>query len=306
MFANRKDPNRFSLNMLQQMRQRIENGDSLTVVAKDNHVSKPKLKELFIQNGIEMPLLKTGPKEFECEPETVNQMFDYKGIFNVGYKRVADKFDVSQRHVYKIFKENSLLMVKNKRKPKIHNKRFVAKYANQLWHSDLHYWKKVIIDGKETKTYLIGFIDDRSRLILHCAIINAKTSALCAGELLCCLQKYPPPAMITIDNGGEFVGTDFQDVLKAHKIKCNKTFPYTPEMNGKIERWWKTLEMAKTYDCTLEDVVLEYNTVWKHSALKPLIGHKATPAFAYETMERWEEGKLFDLDYSEPESISQQ
>ena len=41
--------------------------------------------------------------------------------------------------------------------------------------------------------------------------------------------------MITIDNGTEFIGQQFQNVLEEFNIKCHRTHPYTPQENGKIE-----------------------------------------------------------------------
>lgn len=50
------------------------------------------------------------------------------------------------------------------------------------------------------------------------------------------------------DNGSEFAsknnvdGHAFEKLLKYLKIKHRYTKPYCPQTNGKIERFWKTLE----------------------------------------------------------------
>ena len=100
-------------------------------------------------------------------------------------------------------------------------------YVNQLWHTDIHY-----ITINNERHYLIGFIDDRSRFLLHFEIIPVKTSALASNALLNAIGKHSKPKMITIDNGGEFVGELFQCVLIVYGIKCFRTKPYTPQQNG--------------------------------------------------------------------------
>lgn len=95
-----------------------------------------------------------------------------------------------------------------KEKGPTHLQRFVAKYNGQAWHADLHYLQKD--NANAAQKYLISFIDDRSRLILHYEVLEQKTSALCAEQLTIALTKIPPgalaPKTMIIDNGMEFVG----------------------------------------------------------------------------------------------------
>ena len=46
------------------------------------------------------------------------------------------------------------------------------------------------------------------------------------------------------DNGLEFV--DLHSAINSKSlIELHRTHPYTPQKNGKIERWWETLERSK-------------------------------------------------------------
>ena len=48
------------------------------------------------------------------------------------------------------------------------------------------------------------------------------------------------------DNGGEYMGKQFKDVLIKNKIKHEQSAPYSPHQNGAAERQWRTLfDMAR-------------------------------------------------------------
>ena len=96
------------------------------------------------------------------------------------------------------------------------------------------------------KVYLIGFIDDRTRFLLYYEVMGSKTSKKCAESLdkaVSHAKVRPKPQ--TIDNRGEFIGESFQNVLKDYGIEQYRTHPYSPQENGKIERFWLTIERAK-------------------------------------------------------------
>ena len=64
------------------------------------------------------------------------------------------------------------------------------------------------------------------------------------------------------DNGGEYIGTQFKNILRERGIKHTTTAPYTPKQNGKAERNWRTLmDMAR---CLLHDSTLP-KRYWMHA-----------------------------------------
>ena len=46
---------------------------------------------------------------------------------------------------------------------------------------------------------------------------------------------------LRIDNGGEYISSDFQEFLKEKGIRHELTIPHTPEQNGVVERINHTL-----------------------------------------------------------------
>ena len=82
----------------------------------------------------------------------------------------------------------------------------------------------------------------------------------------------------------EFIGELFQCDLIVYGIKCFRTKPYTPQQNGKIERFWETLEKSATKELNgkyLEIIVSEYNSVCPHNGLLKLTVKPMTPLEAW-------------------------
>ena len=151
--------------------------------------------------------------------------------------------------------------------------------------------------------YLIAFIDDCSRYVVHWEVIDEKTSIASALALAHALEKAPKPKMITIDNGGEFIGKEFQDVMNEKSIECFRTHPYTPEENGKVERFWLTLERARNEErqldeCYINAIINEYNDVWEHSGLREQLGFSSTPSKAWGTLEKYNGQSDAEIIYS--------
>ena len=59
---------------------------------------------------------------------------------------------------------------RNYREEKKHDLRFVARYVNQAWNTDLHYLD-LIKEENYHQRYFIGFFDDRSRKLLYYEIL---------------------------------------------------------------------------------------------------------------------------------------
>ena len=158
-------------------------------------------------------------------------MVQYRKKFHVGVHRtfeaaVSRGFRTSERSVRKIFEIKGLFCFKLKKNVEnMHDKKYHAKYAGQLWHTDLHYLNKL----NNIQYYLIAFIDDCTRFVIYWEVIDEKTSYASAKALINALSKTTKPKTITFDNGGEFIGPEFQQVLQEKGIECHRTHPRTLE-----------------------------------------------------------------------------
>jgi transposase InsO family protein len=177
------------------------------------------------------------------------------------------------------------------RLPRVHNHRFVARYVDYLWHTDLH--EIQVTDDPATgiyTLYLIAFIDDASRFIIQHRLLSDKKSATCARVLAEAFRSAAPPCVLGSDNGGEFIGDAFSSVLAEFGVFHWRTQPHTPEQNGKMERFWRTLENAREgrfSEQLIADIVHEYNNKWIHRSLR------RTPAAA----------RHFGINWRDPNAV---
>ena len=65
---------------------------------------------------------------------------------------------------------------------------------------------------------------------------------------------YPRPLEVTFDQGGEFTGNEFDELLDSYGIKPKPSTSRNPQSNGLIERVHQTLHnMLRTFDLQLQE-----------------------------------------------------
>ncbi|CAI7854681.1 unnamed protein product [Closterium sp. NIES-54] len=93
--------------------------------------------------------------------------------------------------------------------------------------------------------YFFTIVDDHTRAVW---VYPLKTKGEVAAAVL---KEWMPRAqresghkvkVIRTDNGGEFIGADFEAVLKKKGIQHQLTVPYNPQQNGVAERFNRTLQ----------------------------------------------------------------
>ncbi|CAI7915837.1 unnamed protein product [Closterium sp. NIES-54] len=99
--------------------------------------------------------------------------------------------------------------------------------------------------------YFLTIVDDHTRAVW---VYPLKSKGEVAAAVL---KEWMPRAqrgsghkvkVICTDNGGEFIGADFESVLKKKGIEHQLTVPYNPQHNGVAERFTRTLQEGA---CTL-------------------------------------------------------
>ncbi len=188
-------------------------------------------------------------------------------------------FDISHQGVHNIFVRYGLNHIKRlKRKSE---RRYERGKPNELWHIDIKgpFWIKGV-----GKVYTIGIIDDYSRYIVSCELRMDQEMETVIGELRAAIAKYGEPLDIINDNGLQFVSlyegslNGFQKLLQELGIKQIRCRVHTPETNGKIERFWQTLErecLSLYYFTSLEEAqakVKEFVDNYNHHRLSKALG----------------------------------
>ena len=200
---------------------------------------------------------------------------------------IEGKFKVhpSVSTIYRTFKRYPL----NEKKKKA-IRRYEKKYPGELVHADTYRLAKTLTIERKGY-YLLGVIDDCSRLC-HVELIERQTAAEVTKAYFKChkwMQAHGiEPEVVMTDNGVEFTTYTSQKAKETHffetmlsiiNVKHIYTKPYHPQVNGKIERFWRILyeECILCQDKTLtkeeltaelEGFMWRYNYERRHSALK--------------------------------------
>lgn len=244
----------------------------------------------FKQSGKELDLLpsKRGPKYKSRRPLSFieNKVIELRNKGNNKFEIVnilkpsLSKFTPSASGVYNILKRNNL----NRLTPVIrkNHRKIIKERMGQLGHIDCHYLSKNVIKGQNKKLYLVCLIDDYSRLA-WAEVVEDITSLTVMFATLKCLNILADHYQIKFeeilsDNGPEFgpriskqkQNHPFERMLMELGIKHRYTRPYRPQTNGKVERFWRTLEDDLIRDTNfdsleeLKEELLQYVYYYNH------------------------------------------
>ena len=121
-------------------------------------------------------------------------------------------------------------------------RRFVRVGRNTLWQSDCKYGPHVPNDkGKNTRTYLLSFIDDCTRVIPHSEFYFNHRVPVLEDCFRKGMLKFGKPDSVYVDNGAEFTSKWMRIGCARLGIKHLKTAPYSAESKGKVERFQRTV-----------------------------------------------------------------
>jgi transposase InsO family protein len=124
------------------------------------------------------------------------------------------------------------------------HRRFQADHPNQIWQSDIMYgpWLPDPRQPEKTKrTYLVAFIDDRSRLAPHAEFYWDERYPRLENTLRKAVLRRGLPRIIYVDNGAVYSTRKLDAIcasLGIRKISCQ---PYSPQGKGKVERFFETV-----------------------------------------------------------------
>ena len=151
---------------------------------------------------------------------------------------VLQNKDLPLTTIYRFFHQNNLMrktpMIKDRRK-------FEAQMPNDIWQSDVMHGPRLLIDGKHKKTYLIAFMDDHSRLIVHGCFYTSESTAAFITAFEQALLKRGLPRKLYVDNGSAFKSRLLMYATASLGIALIHATPAQPQGKGKIERVFKTI-----------------------------------------------------------------
>ena len=141
--------------------------------------------------------------------------------------------------VYRFLRRNGL-MEKDRTIPE-DRRRFEAELPNDLWQCDVMHGPGVNHEGKKRKTYLIGFIDDHSRLVPYAEFYLSEALKWFLVAFQEALLRRGLPRKIYTDNGSAFRSHHLEHTAASLGIALIHSRPYKPQGKGKIERFFRTV-----------------------------------------------------------------
>ena len=159
--------------------------------------------------------------------------------------------------------------------------------AGELGHLDCHYLSKDLILGAKQRYYLVSVVDACTRLAWTEVAADLKSLTVMFATLkslnLLSVEYGVRFEAILTDNGAELASPRRPDthpverMLRELGITHRYTRPYRPQTNGKVERFWRTLNDDLLDGTTFESVeelkqelveyLLYYNTLRPHQGL---------------------------------------
>ncbi|OGI16819.1 MAG: hypothetical protein A2287_02255 [Candidatus Melainabacteria bacterium RIFOXYA12_FULL_32_12] len=180
-------------------------------------------------------------------------------------KKELREFAPSPSSIYNICKRYGLNKLKKQQKQE--RRKIIMQRAGELAHIDCHYLSKGITIKDYPKLYLVAIVDGYSRIAWVEVIEDIKSLTVMFSVLRCInmiTNRYKIHfETVMTDNGAEFgSGKDadnkmdhpFERMLYEMGIKHKYTKPYRPQTNGKVERFWKTINEDMIEDACYEDI----------------------------------------------------
>jgi len=147
-------------------------------------------------------------------------------------------FNVSERKIQEIFNKNGFKTNRRSRPSQIKFVKYEKERLNELWHCD---WTTCPF----TKQYIIAFIDDCTRLLIHAEYFAQASTENTILAFKNAIRKQGKPESILTDNGVQFTPArsekgPFTLFCEEQGIKHILGRVHHPQTNGKIERWFGT------------------------------------------------------------------
>lgn len=137
---------------------------------------------------------------------------------------------------------------------------------NMMWQSDVMEAFYISNNtGSSKLVYLIGFIDDHSRRILHCQFYYDATLPRLEDCLKKAVIKFGSPSSLYVDNGKVYISDNFKLICAKLGINLKYSTPYHPQGKGKIEVFWKYVQSSFVSEIKHNKVtnIMELNDIFQ-------------------------------------------
>lgn len=123
-------------------------------------------------------------------------------------------------------------------------RRFAYEHAGELWMSDVMHGPAVVVAGRrKQKTYLIGLLDDATRVVPYAAFALSENTSAFLPVLKQGVMRRGVPLRLYVDNGAAYRSHHLSLVCARLGVTLIHARPYQPAGKGKQERFFRTVRM---------------------------------------------------------------
>lgn len=158
--------------------------------------------------------------------------------------QVPEGVELKRSTVHRLLQRHGLTGGQRAHSTAADRRRFSFERAGQLWMSDVMHGPKVCVEGgRKKKTYLIGFLDDATRVVPYAAFMHSENTVSYLSVFKQALMRRGIPERLYVDNGSAFRSRQLSLVCAKLSIALVHARPYRPQGKGKQERWFRTVRM---------------------------------------------------------------
>jgi transposase InsO family protein len=181
--------------------------------------------------------------------ESINRIHDIKQQFpyitgKAIYQKLVEEGFVKAKStslatVHRYIRENNL---KTKQIAGNEVKSFEMEFANDCWQADTSHGPIINVDGKKQKAYLIAFIDDASRMLLHTQFYFNDNAVNMQDSFKKAVAKYGVPHKLFVDNGKSYDNLQLKYICASLGLLLIHARPYCGSSKGKVERVFRSIK----------------------------------------------------------------
>lgn len=146
--------------------------------------------------------------------------------------------------VHRLLSRHGLMEKKRDEPTSKDRRRFAFDKAGELWMSDVMHGPTVAAEnGRRRKAYLIGLLDDATRVVPYAAFALAENTAAFLPVLQQAILRRGIPKRLYVDNGAAYRSSHLSLVCAKLGVTLIHARPYQPQGKGKQERWFRTVRM---------------------------------------------------------------
>ena len=160
----------------------------------------------------------------------------YKKLIEENY---IDKEKISLSTILRYLKKNNL---KSGQISNIERRMFEMENVNDCWQADSSAGPYIKINNIKYATYIIMFIDDKSRMIMGYDVFLHDNAINMQKVFKNAIKTYGKPKKLFVDNGAPYDNKQLSLICASLGIELIHAKPYTPEAKAKQERLFRTIK----------------------------------------------------------------